>query len=35
MAARVLVSDDLSPEAVRILQAAGLEVDVKVGLEAR
>jgi D-3-phosphoglycerate dehydrogenase/(S)-sulfolactate dehydrogenase len=34
MAARVLVSDDLSVEAVRILQAAGLEVDVKVGLKA-
>src|SRR5690242_14956588 len=33
MAARVLVSDDLSPEAVRTLQAAGLEVDVKVGLK--
>jgi D-3-phosphoglycerate dehydrogenase/(S)-sulfolactate dehydrogenase len=33
MAARVLVSDDLSAEAVRILQAAGLEVDVKVGLK--
>ncbi|WP_242360475.1 phosphoglycerate dehydrogenase [Anaeromyxobacter sp. SG17] len=32
MAARVLVSDDLSPEAVRILQAAGLDVDVRVGL---
>ena len=32
MAARVLVSDDLSPEAVRILERAGLEVDVKVGL---
>jgi (S)-sulfolactate dehydrogenase len=32
MPARVLVSDDLSPEAVRILQEAGLEVDVKVGL---
>jgi D-3-phosphoglycerate dehydrogenase len=32
MAARVLVSDDLSPEAVGILRAAGLEVDVKVGL---
>jgi D-3-phosphoglycerate dehydrogenase len=32
MAARVLVSDDLSPEAVRILRSAGLEVDVKVGL---
>ena len=32
MAARVLVSDDLSPEAVRILSDAGLEVDVKVGL---
>jgi D-3-phosphoglycerate dehydrogenase/(S)-sulfolactate dehydrogenase len=29
---RVLVSDDLSPEAVRILRDAGLEVDVKVGL---
>ncbi len=33
MAARVLVSDDLSPEAVRILKDAGLEVDVKVGLK--
>jgi D-3-phosphoglycerate dehydrogenase/(S)-sulfolactate dehydrogenase len=33
MAARVLVSDDLSAEAVRILNAAGLEVDVKVGLK--
>lgn len=33
MVARVLVSDDLSPEAVRILRAAGLEVDVKVGLK--
>jgi len=33
MAARVLVSDDLSAEAVRILQASGLEVDVKVGLK--
>jgi (S)-sulfolactate dehydrogenase len=32
MAARVLVSDDLSAEAVRILRDAGLEVDVKVGL---
>jgi D-3-phosphoglycerate dehydrogenase/(S)-sulfolactate dehydrogenase len=32
MAARVLVSDDLSPEAVRILGEAGLDVDVKVGL---
>jgi D-3-phosphoglycerate dehydrogenase/(S)-sulfolactate dehydrogenase len=32
--ARVLVSDDLSPEAVRILKDAGLEVDVKVGLPA-
>ncbi len=32
MAARVLVSDELSPEAVRILADAGLEVDVKVGL---
>jgi D-3-phosphoglycerate dehydrogenase/(S)-sulfolactate dehydrogenase len=29
---RVLVSDDLSPEAVRILREGGLEVDVKVGL---
>ena len=29
---RVLVSDDLSPEAVRILRDAGLDVDVKVGL---
>jgi D-3-phosphoglycerate dehydrogenase/(S)-sulfolactate dehydrogenase len=29
---RVLVSDDLSAEAVRILRDAGLEVDVKVGL---
>ncbi len=34
MPARVLVSDDLSPEAVRILKDAGLEVDVKVGLKA-
>lgn len=33
MAARVLVSDDLSSEAVRILRDAGLEVDVKVGLQ--
>jgi D-3-phosphoglycerate dehydrogenase/(S)-sulfolactate dehydrogenase len=33
MPARVLVSDDLSPEAVRILREAGLEVDVKVGLK--
>ncbi|HEX9051382.1 MAG TPA: phosphoglycerate dehydrogenase [Anaeromyxobacter sp.] len=33
MAARVLVSDDLSAEAVRILTEAGLEVDVKVGLK--
>jgi (S)-sulfolactate dehydrogenase len=33
MAARVLVSDDLSPEAVRILQQAGLDVDVRVGLK--
>ena len=31
---RVLVSDDLSPEAVKILRDAGLEVDVKVGLKA-
>ena len=31
---RVLVSDDLSTEAVRILRDAGLEVDVKVGLSA-
>ncbi len=30
---RVLVSDDLSPEAVKILRDAGLEVDVKVGLK--
>jgi (S)-sulfolactate dehydrogenase len=29
----VLVADDLSPEAVSILRAAGLEVDVKVGLK--
>jgi D-3-phosphoglycerate dehydrogenase/(S)-sulfolactate dehydrogenase len=29
---RVLVSDDLSPEAIKILQDAGLAVDVKVGL---
>jgi D-3-phosphoglycerate dehydrogenase/(S)-sulfolactate dehydrogenase len=34
MASRVLVSDELSPEAVRILRDAGLEVDVKVGLKA-
>jgi (S)-sulfolactate dehydrogenase len=33
MPARVLVSDDLSAEAVRILREAGLEVDVKVGLK--
>jgi D-3-phosphoglycerate dehydrogenase/(S)-sulfolactate dehydrogenase len=33
MTARVLVSDDLSPEAVRILSEADLEVDVKVGLK--
>ncbi|HEY6101524.1 MAG TPA: phosphoglycerate dehydrogenase, partial [Anaeromyxobacter sp.] len=33
MPARVLVSDDLSPEAVRILRDAGLDVDVKVGLK--
>jgi D-3-phosphoglycerate dehydrogenase/(S)-sulfolactate dehydrogenase len=32
MAPRVLVSDDLSPQAVRILADAGFEVDVKVGL---
>ncbi len=32
MSSRVLVSDELSPEAVRILADAGLEVDVKVGL---
>lgn len=32
--ARVLVSDDLSQEAVRILRDAGLEVDVRVGLPA-
>jgi (S)-sulfolactate dehydrogenase len=34
MTKRVLVADDLSPEAVRILQEAGLAVDVKVGLKA-
>jgi D-3-phosphoglycerate dehydrogenase/(S)-sulfolactate dehydrogenase len=33
MTARVLVSDDLSPEAVQILEQAGLEVDVKIGLK--
>ncbi len=33
MAHRVLVSDDLSAEAVRIMRDAGLEVDVKVGLK--
>ncbi|HET6440618.1 MAG TPA: phosphoglycerate dehydrogenase [Anaeromyxobacter sp.] len=33
MTARVLVSDDLSSEAVQILKKAGLEVDVKVGLK--
>jgi D-3-phosphoglycerate dehydrogenase/(S)-sulfolactate dehydrogenase len=33
MPQRVLVSDDLSPEAVRVLREAGLEVDVKTGLE--
>ncbi len=33
MAARVLVSDDLSAEGVEIMKKAGLEVDVKVGLE--
>ena len=33
MTARVLVADDLSPEAVQILRKAGLEVDVKVGLK--
>ncbi len=33
MTARVLVSDDLSPEAVQVLKKAGLEVDVKVGLK--
>jgi D-3-phosphoglycerate dehydrogenase/(S)-sulfolactate dehydrogenase len=32
MPARVLVSDDLSQEAVRILVDAGLDVDVRVGL---
>jgi D-3-phosphoglycerate dehydrogenase/(S)-sulfolactate dehydrogenase len=30
---RVLVADELSPEAVSILRSAGLEVDVEVGLE--
>ncbi len=34
MAARVLVSDDLSPEGVEILKKAGLQVDVRVGLKA-
>lgn len=33
MSKRVLVSDDLSAEAVRILEGAGLAVDVKVGLK--
>jgi D-3-phosphoglycerate dehydrogenase/(S)-sulfolactate dehydrogenase len=33
MTARVLVSDDLSQEAVQILKRSGLEVDVKVGLK--
>ena len=33
MVARVLVSDDLSPEGVEILKAAGLQVDVKLGLK--
>ena len=33
MAKRVLVADDLSPEAVKILEGAGLSVDVKVGLK--
>jgi D-3-phosphoglycerate dehydrogenase/(S)-sulfolactate dehydrogenase len=33
MTARVLVADDLSPEAVQILRKAGLEVDVKVGMK--
>jgi D-3-phosphoglycerate dehydrogenase/(S)-sulfolactate dehydrogenase len=33
MASRVLVSDDLSPEAIRVLKEAGFEVDVKVGLK--
>jgi D-3-phosphoglycerate dehydrogenase/(S)-sulfolactate dehydrogenase len=33
MPARVLVADDLSPEAIRVLAGAGLEVDVKVGLK--
>ncbi len=33
MTARVLVSDDLSSEAVQILKQAGLSVDVKVGLK--
>src|SRR5687768_15054078 len=32
MAARVLVSDDLSDEGIKILRAAGLETDVNVGL---
>src|ERR671928_1408057 len=33
MAARVLVSDDLSAEGVAIMRRAGLEVDVKLGLK--
>jgi (S)-sulfolactate dehydrogenase len=33
MTARVLVADDLSPEAVQVLRKAGLEVDVKVGMK--
>ena len=34
MAAKILVSDDLSNEGVEILRRGGLEVDVKVGLPA-
>jgi D-3-phosphoglycerate dehydrogenase/(S)-sulfolactate dehydrogenase len=33
MASKVLISDDLSPAAVKVLRDAGLEVDVKVGLK--
>src|SRR6266581_2436837 len=33
MASRVLVSDELSADGVAIMKRAGLEVDVKVGLE--
>ena len=33
MASRVLVADDLSPEAIEHLRSRGLEVDVRVGLD--